>query len=342
MNVLCLGGTGLISTAISRQLEEAGHDVTCFTRGKTEASLPDGVTFHHGDRNLRADLESVADRVDPDCVIDMICFEPGQARTAIDVFADSVEQYIVCSTVDVYRRPTARMPATESATRESEVDAQPLTEYAANKAAVEDVFIAASDRDFETTIIRPWSTYGDSGPLLHTLGSGTYYIDRIRRGKPVIVHGDGTSLWGPCHRDDVARAFVAAVGNERAYGEAYHVTSAETMTWKQYHRRVAAALEAPEPDLVCIPTDVLAAAVPDRTDLLEGHLQYTTVFDNAKARRDLDFEYTIPFETGVSRLVSNLEAADEIEPWDRTNDDAIIEAWEESTDEFLEIVGSSG
>lgn len=344
MHVLLLGGTGLISTAITRQLVAAGHDVICFTRGESAIpeTIPDAVAFQHGDRNSREDLEAAARAVEPDVVIDMICFDAEQARTAVDVFdsagespIDGVEQYVFCSTIDVYHRPLESVPATESALRESERDGEPVSDYAADKAAAESVFFEAHREGFATTVIRPWSTYGDDGPVLHTLGMGTYYLDRVRRGEPIVVHGDGTGIWGACHRDDVARAFVGAVGNEAAYGEAYHVTSDAPMTWNQYHRRVASALEAPDPDLVHVPTSVLVRAFPERTTLLENHLQYTTVFDNSKAKRDLGFAYTVDVEAGVRRAASRLEAEGRIDPWDSEDDDAFLEAWNSQTDRII-------
>lgn len=333
MRVLIIGGTGLIGTGITRGLVAAGHEVVAFTRGTTEADVPAAVSFRRGDRNSREELERAAE-VDPDCVIDTVCFGPETARVAVETFAGAVDQYVFCSTVDVYRRPPADQPITESAPRESETGAEPVSVYAADKAAAEDVFFDAHGDAFATTVIRPWSTYGDRGPVLHTLGSGSYYLDRIRKGKPVIVHGDGTSLWGACHRDDVAGAFVAAVGNEAAYGEAYHVTSEEPMTWNQYHHRVARALDAPEPELVHIPTDLLERRLPERTDLLADHLRYTTVFDNAKARRDLGFEYTVDFEAGVRRAADAIESTVGIDPWHSENDDAVIQEWREAADGF--------
>ena len=336
MNVLIVGGTGLISTGITRQLVAAGHDVTCVTRGESEADLPESVSFVHGDRNDDAAVRAARDESDPDCVIDMVCFAPEQARAAVDVFA-GVEQYVFCSTVDVYHRPLDTNPVSEDAPREPAV-----SEYGANKAECEDIFLSAHDRgEFAATVIRPWSTYGEGGPVLHTLGVGTYYVDRIREGKPIVVHGDGQSLWGPCHRDDVASAFVAAVGNTDAYGEAYHVTSEEVITWNQYHQTVARALDAPDPDLVHVPTDVLIEAAPDRTAMLRDHFQFSTVFDNSKARRDLDFEYTVTFEEGVRRTVARLDEEGRIDDWDSETDDELIGAWHEATESFLASVGES-
>ncbi|MFC7098870.1 NAD-dependent epimerase/dehydratase family protein [Halobaculum marinum] len=334
MNVLVIGGTGLISTGITRQLVDAGHDVTCFTRGQTETDLPASVAFVHGDRDDRDALETARDRVEPDCVIDMVCFDPEQAAAAVEVF-DGVDRYVFCSTVDVYHRPLPTNPVTEDAPTDP-----PVSEYGADKAACERVFAAAYGDAFDVTTIRPWSTYGEGGPVLHTFGGGTYYLDRLREGKPIVVHGDGQSLWGPCHRDDVAAAFVAAIDTPAARGETYHVTSEEVITWNQYHHVVADALGAPEPELVHIPTDVLLAAAPERTQGLRDHFQFSTVFDNAKARRDLEFEYTVSFREGVERTIAHLDENDEIEPWDSEDDDAIVEAWRAARESFLTEVGA--
>jgi len=332
MDVCIIGGTGLISTGIARQAVDAGHDVTAFHRGETDADLPDAVSHVHGDRNDAADLERVAEAVDPDVVVDMVCFDPEQAESAVAAF-DGVDQYVFCSTVDVYHRPLDANPATEDAAREP-----PVSDYGENKAECEDIFMAAHGDAFQTTVIRPWSTYGEGGPVIHTMGWGTYYLDRIRRGEPVIVHGDGATLWGPCHRDDVAGAFVGALGNEDAYGEAYHVTTEEVISWNQYHEYVADAMDAPDPELVAIPTDQLVAVAPDRTDPLLDHFQFSTVFDNSKAKRDLGFEYTVSFREGVERTIDWLEEHDEIDDWDAENDDAIIAAWRDATDSFVETL----
>ncbi len=259
--MLEIGGTGLISTGIIRQLVASGHDVTCLTRGETSANLPDAVKFITGDRNDDSVLAEAAQAQRFECVIDMVCFTPAQKRATIDAFAGNVEQYVFCSTVDVYHRPVRRNPVTQGAPRTVDLDLPPVSKYGSDKGAAENALFRADERrdsveGFNVTIIRPWSTYGEGGSVLPTFGSSTYYLDRIRTGKPIIVHGDGSSLWGPCHRDDVAAAFVGAVGNESAYGNAYHVTSEEVMAWDQYHRIVADVLDAPEPEFVHIPTEL--------------------------------------------------------------------------------------
>lgn len=332
MNVFVVGGTGLISTGIVDRLADAGETVTVFTRGNHDEGLPDDVTHAQGDRHDIDALEAAVADADPDALVDMVCFSPETARETVDAVAPHIDQYVFCSTVDVYHRPPERNPITEDAARYPNV-----TDYGRNKADAEDVFMDAHERgEFETTVIRPWSTYGEGGAINHTFGKGTYYLDRLRAGKPVVVHGDGTSIWGACHRDDVARAFVNAIGNEDAYGEAYHVTSEEFITWNQYHRRVASAIGAPDPKLVHVPTDVLTAVAPERTAMLRDHFQYATAFDNRKAKRDLDYEYTIDFETGIARTVEWLDERDRIDDWEEEPfEDALIEKWRVATSDVV-------
>lgn len=332
MDVFVIGGTGLISTGIVDQLVDAGEPVTVFTRGNHEGPLPENVTHARGDRHDTDALGAAVTDADPDALIDMVCFSPEAARATVDAVGVHIDQYVFCSTVDVYHRPPERNPIREDAARYPNV-----SEYGRNKAAAEDVFVEADRRgEFATTILRPWSTYGEGGGVLHTFGDDSYYLDRLRAGRPIVVHGDGTSLWGPCHRDDVARAFVNALGNEDAFGEAYHATSEEFITWNQYHRRVARAIGAPDPELVHVPTDVLTAVAPDRTRMLREHFRFSTTFDNDKARRDLDFEYTIDFETGIARTVEWLEEYDRIDDWrSEPFDDALVDAWRSATSDVV-------
>jgi len=335
MDVLVVGGTGLISTGITAQLVERGHDVTLFNRGESERTdaVPDDLRHVEGDRYDYDAFEARMAGESFDCVVDVLCFDEEDAASAVRAFGGRVEQFVVCSTVDVYRRPAPEMPVVEAAER------APVTDYAAGKIAVEDRLLAADGDAFATTVLRPWHTYGEAatGNVSGTLDDAPY-LDRLRRGLPLVVHGDGTSMWGSCHRDDVARAFANAVGNEAAYGEAYHVTG-EATTWNQYHERAAAALGAPDPELVHVPTELLVEALPGRTGGLAAHYRYSTVFDDAKARRDLDFETTVDFGAGVERTVAWLDERDRIP--DAGTDpeyDRVVEAWRSAGEGFVETL----
>jgi nucleoside-diphosphate-sugar epimerase len=330
MDVLLVGGTGVISTGITRQLVEADHDVTVYNRGETDADLPP-VDRIRGDRTEYDRFERQVAEAGPfDCVIDMVCYTPDDARSAVRAFDGLTDQYVFCSTVATYRQPAGELPIDESAPRKHDGDG-----YGGLKTDCEEIFQAAHDDGaFAATVLRPGHTYGEGGVrggLCYTLGwERTEFVDRLRAGEPIVVHGDGTSIWGSTHRDDVARAFVNAVGNEDAHGERYNVASEEPMTWNAYLRAAAQALDAPEPDLVHVPTAILADLVPeDRSELLLRDLQYSLLFDNSKAKADLDYEYTVPWTEGVRRTVSWLDERGEIADSEVSDlDDRIVAAWE--------------
>jgi nucleoside-diphosphate-sugar epimerase len=327
MHVLIIGGTGLISTAITRQLVERGDEVTLYNRGQRKADIPQ-VAQLYGDRTDYAAFEArMADAGPFDCAIDMVAFKEADVESAIRAFRRRVGQYIFCSTVDVYTKPAARYPIREDAERRP----APSFPYAFHKAACERLLEQAHARgELNVTMIRPAWTYGESGSVLHTFGWGTYFLDRLRQGRPVIVPGDGTSFWAACHRDDVARAFVGAVGNAAAYGQAYHVTGEEWLTWNAYHRTVAEALDGPPPRLVHIPTDLLGRVAPKAAEWCVENFHYNNIFDNAAARKDLGFEYTIPFAEGVRRVIAWLEERGRIESYDGYSTyDRIVSAWQQ-------------
>ncbi len=311
MKILIIGGTGLISTAISRRLLAAGHDLTLYNRGLTNPRLPDGYRHIKGDRKDQKTFQKQMTEAGTfDCVMDMICFTPEEAQTDIQAFKGRVGQLIFCSTVDVYTKPPGTFPITESQERYA------LSDYGRNKAKCEDLFLEAhEDRHFPVTILRPASTYGEGGNIIHTFGWGTFFLDRLRQGKPVIVHGDGEALWVSCHIEDVARAFVNAVGNEIAFGKAYHVTGEEWQTWNQYHERLAEAISAPTPAIIHIPADILVKILPEHTMITYLNFQYTNIFDNSAAKADLGFEYTIDWKTGAKRTYDWLLAHDGIDHW---------------------------
>lgn len=329
MRVLIVGGTGLISTGITRQLVARGDEVTLYNRGQRAAEIPEGVQQITGDRNHFARFEAQVEGAGTfDAAIDMVCFEPAHAESAIRAFRGRVGQYVFCSTVDVYTKPAAHYPVREDAERAP----SPSFPYAFSKAGCERLLEDAHARgDLNVTVIRPAWTYGEGGSILHTFGWNTYYLDRLRRGRPIIVHGDGTSFWVACHRDDVARAFVGAVGSKEALGRAYHVTGEEWLTWNAYHQIVAEALGAPPPALVHIPTDLLGQVAPKAAEWCVENFSHNNVFDNMRARAELGFAYTIPFAEGGRRVITWLEAHGGFEDSDdHPFYDRVIEAWERS------------
>ena len=328
VKTLILGGTGLISTAIAQQLLARGEDVTLYNRGQRQGFYPNQAKTILGDRKQYAGFEAQMAQNDAfDCVIDMICYLPEEAESAVRAFRGRTAQYVLCSTVDVYTKPARRYPITPDAERQP----RPSFPYAWNKARCEEILEQAHARgDFALTIIRPAHTYGEGGRLIHSLGFETYFLDRIRRGLPIIAHGDGSSLWTACHRDDVAGAFVGAVGNARAFGRAYTASGDEWMTWNQYYQGIAEAMGAPALKLVHIPTDLLGRVLPQRALWCVENFSFNNVFDNSASKSDLGFRQTIPWVQGVRGTVEFLDQAGRIEPSEAYPFyDRLISAWEQ-------------
>lgn len=339
MRMLIIGGTGIISTGITRLLVERGDDVVLYNRGLRPSLVGGGYTTIIGDRRDFATFEKqMREAGFFDCVIDMVCYLPEEAESAIRAFRGRTGQYIFCSTVDVYTKPAATYPITEAAERSPSEKFL----YAYNKARCEELFFAAHERgDLAVTIIRPAHTYGEGGNnLLHALGRGNYHIDRLRKRQPIIVHGDGTSFWPTCHRDDVAVAFVGAIGNEKALGRGYHVAGEEWMTWEGYHQGLAKAIGAEPPEFVHIPTDVLLRLAPREAYLTAVNLRYNNLFDNTAAKEDLGFRVTIPWVEGARRTIEWLEEHGQLE---RSEDfpfyDQIIATWRQAIDSLTPLLG---
>jgi nucleoside-diphosphate-sugar epimerase len=302
MKILIIGGTGNISTAITRALVERGDDVTLYNRGKSKVQIPDGYKTILGDRTDYAVFEAqMAEAGRFDCVIDMICYKPEEAESIVRAFRGRIGQLIFCSTVDVYTKPAKLYPITAEAERQP----SPVFPYAFNKGLCENILREAHQRgDFPLTIIRPAQTYNDSSTPIPLLGPGTSLLNRIRKGKPVIVHGNGTSLWVASHRDDVGPAFVGAIGNSETFGKGYDVTGDEWMTWEAYYETAARVMDAPPITFVHIPTDLLGKIAPKSAEWCVVNFHYNNIFDNTPAKTDLGFQYTITWEEGVRRMVA--------------------------------------
>ena len=296
MRILLLGGTGVISTGITRQLLERGEAVTLFNRGRTASGFEGQVTTIHGERQSAADLRGLA-AMQFDAVIDMICYTEADAELAIAAFSGHTPHYLLCSTVDVFTTPAAVYPITETHPRQP----SPKFRYAYQKAIAEQRFeAAAAAAAFGLTVLRPAATYAAN--IVAPIGTTALYLDLLRRGRPLIVHGDGSTLWVATHRDDVARGFVGALGNPLAIGQSYILASDEFITWECYWQIAAEAIGAPPPSFVHIPTEVLARLVPDMAEWCDINFQYHNVLSSAAARRDLGFDPKIPWREGAEAL----------------------------------------
>jgi nucleoside-diphosphate-sugar epimerase len=319
MKILIIGGSGNISTAITRYLVERGEKVTLFNHDSRDVESEFKCKRIFGDRTDFPGFEAQMKEAGAfDCVIDMICYHPPEAESDLRVFQGRVGQFIFCSTVDVYTKPATLYPVREDAERKP----NPAFEYAYHKALCEQVFERGRDQGFPVTFIRPAATYNDTWSPIALIGSGPAFLKRLRQGRPVIVLGNGQSFWVSTHRDDTARAFANAVGNPKVIGQAYHVTGEEWMTWEGYYQAAVRVLQAPPLNPVFIPAGLLARMAPNAASWSEWNFQYNNLFDNTAAHADLDFHYTIPWEEGVRRQVAYHDALGNI---DAAADDPLYE-----------------
>lgn len=323
MHILFIGGTGLISTAIARQLLEAGQEVTLFNRGKSPSRLPDGANEIRGDRKDYAAFERTFADKTYDVVVDMVAFHPDDSASAVRAFAGRCGQFIHCSTVCVYSGPVSQIPTTETEPFHS------IGGYGKNKAACEELlFRAFADQQFPVTVMRPSHSYGEGGGLIRSVGPGDTFVDRLRKNKPIIVQGDGNSLWASCHVDDVVRGFIATMGNSQCFGQAYNITGDEWFTWNQYHQQVAAICGGTFSP-VYIPTETLREVAPGLAGGTYEIFEWPSVFDNGKLKRDTDYAgQTIPFREGARRTLAWLEANSRLKSSDGDDyEDRLIAAW---------------
>jgi nucleoside-diphosphate-sugar epimerase len=327
MHVLLIGGTGLISTFITQQLLEAGHRVTLFNRGRSESRVSGEVEVIIGDRKDYASFENTFADKTFDVAVDMVAFHPDDSASAVRALSGRVGQFIHCSTVCVYSGPVTQIPTTETEPYHS------IGNYGKNKILCEQLLLREWEENrFPLTIMRPSHSYGEGGDVVRPFGPHDTFVDRLRKGKPIIVHGDGTSLWASCHVADVARGFIGTMGNARCLGQAYNITGDEWMDWNTYHQQVAEVAGGTF-DPVYIPTDTLREVAPQWASGTYEIFAWPSVFDNSKIKRDTGYTgQTISWREGVRRTVEWLESKNRIADSDRNEyEDHLISAWRTQT-----------
>lgn len=295
--LLVIGGTGVISSAVTRLAVERGLDVTVLNRGSSATRpLPDGAEVVQADVRDPASVRAALGDREFDSVVDWVAFTPEHVQTDIDLFAGRTGQYVFISSASAYQTPPERLPVTESTPLRN-----PFWQYSRDKIACEDLLTRAyRDTGFPATVVRPSHTYDRT---LVPLDGGWTAVERMRQGREVVVHGDGTSLWTLTHHEDFARGMVPLLGNPRTLGEAFHITSDDAPTWDQIVRALAAAAGV-EPRIVHVPSDAIAAADPEWGAGLLGDKAHSMVFDTTKLRRLVpEFATTIRFEQGAREIV---------------------------------------
>lgn len=296
MKALFIGGSGVISSACSALAVERGIDLYLLNRGQT-SRRPVPTEAHI----LTADIRdpSVGDILRDftfDVVVDWIAFTPDHVAEDIELFRGRVGQYIFISSASAYRKPPDVLPITEDTPLDN-----PFWGYSRDKIACEEALMEAYHGEgFPVTIVRPSHTYDRTLLPFH---GGYTCLDRILKGMPILIHGDGTSLWTLTHHRDFARAFLGLLGETRALGEAYHITSDEWLTWNEIARLLGEAAGV-EPSIVHVPADTVAAHDPLWGASLLGDKSHCAIFDNSKIRTIVpDFVAEIPFAVGAREIV---------------------------------------
>jgi nucleoside-diphosphate-sugar epimerase len=302
MKVLFIGGTGIISTACTALAAQRGMDVTLVTRGqKLAQQLPRGV------RSLVADVNDLAlaqklEGQSFDAVVDWIAYASADIERDLKLFRGRTRQFVFISSTSAYQKPPAHYLLTEATPL-----ANPYWEYARGKIACEERLMQAyRDEGFPVTIVRPSLTYGETSiPLVLNSWQKPYTaVDRMLRGKQMLVPGDGTSLWVVTHNTDFAKGLVGLLGQQQAVGEAFHITSNEVLSWNQLFRIVGAAVGV-EPKLMHIASDSIAACIPEKRGTLLGDKSVSVVFDNSKIKRFVpEYSATTTFADGVRQTLA--------------------------------------
>lgn len=324
MKILMIGGTGTISSAITRQLAASGHELWLINRGNRSDEIPQSVRLVTGDINGHTD-EVVAKLGNEtfDAVCEFIGFLPEQVERDIRIFSGRTKQYVFISSASAYNKPVRQHIITEGTSL-----ANPYWEYSRNKIACEELLMKAyREKGFPVTIVRPSHTYCErSVPVsVHGLKGSWQVLKRMMEGKQVIVHGDGNSLWTLTWNEDFARGFIGLLGNPQTIGEAFQIMSDESLTWNQIYQTIADALGV-EFKPYYVASDHLATIAPAAYDLrgnLLGDKACTVVFDCSKLKRAVPgFCATTPFHEGVRRAVDYIFAHPEAQ-----TEDPEFDAW---------------
>lgn len=335
MKVLFIGGTGTISTAISKKLLEQGCELYLITRGNRKNALPGNVNHIHVDiKDEEKVLEKIKD-MSFDVVTDFIAFEPSQVERDFRLFYGRTKQFIFISSASAYQKPLSHFVINEATPLSN-----PYWEYSRNKIACEEYLMKMyREKVFPVTVVRPSHTYDERSIPLGVHGSkGSWQVvKRMLDNKPVIIHGDGTSLWTMTHNSDFAKGFIGLMGNIHAIGEAVQITSDETLTWNQIYFIIADALGV-ELKAYYAPSDFLAKSSNyDFFGGLLGDKAISVVFDNSKLKRLVpEFVTTKRFDTGIKETIDYILAHKEYQVEDDEFDlwcDKVIAALDKAVSE---------
>jgi nucleoside-diphosphate-sugar epimerase len=303
MKILFIGGTGNISTSVSRQAIDRGIELYLLNRGKRISNIA-GAKSIIGDTTRPEEIKSALKGHTWDAVVNWIAFNEQDINRDYELFKGKTKQYVFISSASVYQKPLAFPVVTESTPL-----ANPFWQYARDKIACEMKLNSYyRQAQFPITIVRPSLTYDTVIPV--PIGGWTEYtiVNRIKQGKKIIVHGDGTSLFTITHADDFAKGFLGLLGHQQAIGESFHITSDEILTWNQIYQALAEAVGC-EAKVVHIPSELLAIFKEELGGSLIGDKATSVIFDNTKIKRFVpEFSAVIPFSRGIQRTIEWFEA----------------------------------
>jgi nucleoside-diphosphate-sugar epimerase len=335
MKVLFIGGTGIISKASTKLAVERNIELTLLRRGQRTADVPENVSTIVADISDEAAVTRALGDQSFDTVVDWIAFTPEDIERDIRLFRGRSRQFIFISSASAYQRPVGHYLITESTPL-----ANPFWQYSRDKIACEDRLMEAyRDEGFPVTIVRPSLTYGDTQIVLAVNSWRMSYsaVDRMRRGKKVIVPGDGSSLWVITHNSDFAEGLVGLLGNQQAIGHAFHITSDEVMTWDQFYKITAQAAGV-EARIVHLASDFLSECVPDELGSLTGDKASSVVFDNSKIKRFVPgYCAKVPFSQGIQRTIDWFDA----DPPRKEIDEAANASWDKLIDAYESGLGEA-
>lgn len=297
LRALFLGGAGMIGSAVAAEAVERGIDLTIVTRGEPRRPVPDGVRALRADVRDAASLDAALGSEEFDAVVNWVGFTPDDVSADVDRFAGRTGQYVFISTCSVFGRPVPQLPITESSPRR-----HPVFGYARQKLATE-LFLeeAYRERGLPLTIVRPMHTYDETTMIFPVTWTA---IDRMRRGLPVVVHGDGTSLWTLTHSSDVARAIVPLLGNAHAIGESVNVVGGDILTWDQIHTTLATAAGVRDPRLVHRSSESIGREIGGWAEVLQEDFRHSILFDTTKLRRLVPgYAPQVSFADGARRII---------------------------------------
>lgn len=326
MKVLFIGGTGNISVSVSKLAVERGIDLYLLNRGRTPVTI-DGATTITADITQPDQVRAALAGRHFDAVVNWIAFREPDIERDLKLFGGLCGQYIFISSASAYQKPLTYPIITESTPL-----ANPYWQYSRDKIACEERLMRAYREDgFPMTIVRPSHTYDTHIPVAVAPWTSRYIIpQRMLAGKPVIVHGDGTSLWTVTHSEDFARAFVGLLGHPQSIGHAFHITSDFVLNWNQIHEQIGYALGV-KPNIVHIPSEFIAQVDPEMGPGLIGDKMWSVIFDNTKVKRLVpDYVARIPFHEGIARTLAWFQADPGrmvVAPEDDARVDRIISAY---------------